>query len=94
MAKTLRLQAFSCGQAESVARFRAMNLAFLAVTTLLAGGGLISLLVWLLILALVIYVVFLVIGMLPLPAPAKQIITVILAIIFLLVILGHLGVAL
>ncbi len=66
--------------------------ALLLATSLLAGGGLISFLVWLLILALVIYVVFLVLGMLPLPAPAKQIITVILAIIFLLVLLSHLGV--
>lgn len=31
--------------------------------------------------------------MLPLPAPAKQIITVILAIIFLLILLSHLGIA-
>lgn len=47
---------------------------------------------WLLILSLVIYVVFLILGMLPLPGPAKQIITIILALIFLLVLLGHLGI--
>lgn len=59
-----------------------------------SGGGLVSLLIWLLVLALVLWAVFLVLGMLPLPAPVKQIATVILAIIFLLVLLQHLGVAL
>ncbi len=66
-------------------------LALIIAGAVLSGSGLISLLVWLLILALVIYVVFLVLGMLPLPEPAKRIVTVILAIIFLLVLLQHLG---
>lgn len=52
----------------------------------------INLLVGLLILALVIYCVFLVVGMLPLPEPAKQIVVIILAIIFLLVLLRQLGI--
>lgn len=66
---------------------------FLAVTTL-AGGSLISLLVWLLILALVLWAVFAVLGMIPLPGHVRQIVTIILAIIFLLVLLQHLGFAL
>ena len=64
----------------------------LAVT--LTTGGLIPLLVWLLILALVIYVVFLVLGMIPIPEPAKKIVTIILGIIFLLILLQKLGLAL
>jgi hypothetical protein len=60
----------------------------------LSGTGLVSLLVWLLILALLIYVVFLILGMLPLPEPAKRIVGIILSIIFLLVVLNHLGFAL
>lgn len=67
-----------------------MNLFLLALAPL-AGTGLISLLVWLLILALVIWCVFIVLGMIPLPNPIRQIITVILALIFLLVLLSHLG---
>lgn len=66
----------------------------LAAGLILGSGGLISLLIWLLILSLVIWVVFMVLGMIPLPAPARNIVTVILAIIFLLVLLGHLGVVL
>lgn len=71
-----------------------MNTLFLAstVVTGFAAGGLISLLVWLLIAALVIWCVYLVIGMLPLPAPIKQIVCVILGLIFLLIILSHLGI--
>lgn len=51
----------------------------------------IELLIWLLILALIVYVVFLILGMLPLPYPARQIVTLILAIIFLLVLLERIG---
>lgn len=68
-----------------------MNSILLAVA--LSASGLVPLLIWLLVLALVIYVVFLVLGMLPLPGPAKQIITIILAVIFLLVLLQHLGIS-
>ena len=64
-------------------------LAILAVT--LGSSGLVSLLIWLLVLCLVIYVVFLILGMLPIPEPAKKIVTIILAVIFLLVLLQHLG---
>lgn len=51
----------------------------------------ISLLLWLLVLALVIYVVYLIVGMLPLPSPAKQIVTLILAVVFLIILLQRLG---
>lgn len=71
-----------------------MNALLLSTAVILGGGSLVGLLIWLLILALVIYCVFLVLGMLPLPEPAKRIVTVILAIIFLLVLLQHLGIAL
>lgn len=57
----------------------------------LSSGGLIHLLIGLLCLAVVIYVVYLILGMLPLPAPAKQIISLILSLIFLLVLLSYLG---
>lgn len=62
----------------------------LAVSTL-GGTSLISLLIWLLILACVIYIVFLILGMLPIPAQVKTIITVILGLIFLLVLVERLG---
>ena len=51
-----------------------------------------NLLIGLLVLALVIYVVFLIVGMLPLPEPAKHIVTLILAVVFLIILLQKLGV--
>ena len=57
----------------------------LATLVLLAQtGGLISLLIWLLVLAVVVYLIFLVIGMLPIPEPIKTVITVVIALILLL----------
>ncbi len=53
-----------------------------------------ELLVWLLVMALVIYVVHLVIGMLALPAPVRTIVLLIVAVVFLLLILRKLGVVL
>ncbi len=52
----------------------------------------ISLLIGLLILALVVYVAFLIVGMLPLPGPVKQIVVIILALVFLLMLLQRLGI--
>lgn len=72
-------------------RFSSMNSILLAVA--LYASGLVPLLIWLLVLALVVWAVFLVLGMLPLPQPSKQIITIILAVIFLLVLLQHLGIS-
>lgn len=51
-----------------------------------------NLLIGLLILALIIYVVYLIVGMLPLPEPAKQIVMLILAVIFLIILLQKLGI--
>jgi hypothetical protein len=53
--------------------------------------GLLNLLVWLAVLALVIYVVYLVVGMLPLPAPVGTIVCLVLAVVFLVVILRKTG---
>ena len=60
----------------------------------LSVAGIVPLLVWLLILAIVIYVFFLVLGMLPIPAPIKTIATLIIALVFLVILFGHLGIAL
>jgi hypothetical protein len=57
-----------------------------------AAGGLVSLLIWLLVFALCVYVVYLILGMLPIPEPAKQIVCLVLAIILLLVMLQRLGI--
>ena len=64
------------------------------MTVLLAaaeGAGLISLLIWLIVLAVVVWLLFLIVGMLPLPEPIKTIITVVIALILLLVIVQRLG---
>ena len=57
----------------------------------LAAGGLVGLLIWLLVFALVIYVVYLVLGLLPIPPTIKQIVCLILGVIFLIVLLQQLG---
>ncbi len=67
-----------------------MNTLLLAAAAV-SMGGLINFLVWLLVAALVIWVVFLVLGMLPLPPQVRTIISVILAIVFLHFILSRLG---
>ena len=54
----------------------------------------IALLVWFLVAAIVIYVVNLVVGMLALPREVKIIAMLIVGVIFLLIILQHLGVPL
>lgn len=56
------------------------------------SASLIHLLIGLLVLAIVIYVVYLVLGMLPFPQPVKTIISLILALGFLLVLLSYLGI--
>ena len=55
------------------------------------GAGLINLLIWLIVLAVVVWLLFLIIGMLPLPEPIRTIITVVIALILLLVIVQRLG---
>lgn len=53
----------------------------------IATNSIVSLLIWLLIFAIVIYVVFLVVGMLPFPPNIQRIVTIIIALIGLLLIL-------
>jgi hypothetical protein len=47
----------------------------------------IGLLIWLLIFALIVWVAYYILGMLPIPEPPKMIITIVLAIIFLIILL-------
>jgi putative effector of murein hydrolase LrgA (UPF0299 family) len=56
------------------------------------ANGLIRLLVGLLILALVVWVAYMILGFLPLPYPAKEIACLILAVVFLVVLLKKLDV--
>lgn len=63
----------------------------LAVTV--GTGGLIPLLIGLLVLAIIAYCIFLVVGMLPLPSPIKQLAVIIISLILLLVLLSKLGYA-
>lgn len=63
----------------------------LALIAAVEGSGLISLLIWLIVLAVVVWLLFLIIGMLPLPEPIRTIITVVIALILLLVIVQRLG---
>jgi uncharacterized membrane protein len=55
-------------------------------------NGLIRLLVGLLVLALVVYVAYLILALLPLPYPVKEIACLILAVVFLVVLLKKLDV--
>lgn len=59
----------------------------------LAAGGLVSFLVYLLILAIVIYVVVLVLNMIPLPQPVKTIALLIIGLVALIFLLHALGIA-
>ena len=52
----------------------------------------VSLLIWLLVAGIVIYVIHLIVGMLALPAQVKTIVLIIVALVFLIVILRMLGV--
>jgi hypothetical protein len=67
-----------------------MTLALLLAETV-AASGLISLLIWLLVLAAVVYCLFLLLNMLPIPEPFRTIIVVIIALVLLLVIVQRLG---
>jgi hypothetical protein len=71
-----------------------MNALFATLLFLLAAAetsGLISLLIWLVVLAGVIWILFLILGMFPLPEPIRTIIVVVAALIILLVIVNRLG---
>lgn len=62
------------------------------IIALLSTAALIHFAIWLLVLAIVIYIVYLVLGMLPIPAPIKSIVCLVVGLIFLLVILSQLGI--
>ena len=62
-----------------------------AVLAAAEAAGLISLLIWLLVFALIIWVVYLILGLLPLNAQIKQIICVVLGIVFLIILLERMG---
>jgi hypothetical protein len=63
----------------------------IAATEVVGGYSLISVLIWLLIFAVVVYLVFLILGMLPLPEPIRTVITIVVALILLLVLLQRIG---
>jgi hypothetical protein len=57
----------------------------------LETAGLVSLLIWLLVFAVVIYVLYLILGMLPIPEPVKTILLCVVGIILLIVLVQRLG---
>jgi hypothetical protein len=64
---------------------------FLAAAETVGATSLISVLIWLLVLAVVVYVIWLILNMLPLPEPIRTIILCILGLVLLLVIVQRLG---
>jgi hypothetical protein len=52
----------------------------------------ISLLIWLLVFCVVLYLVYWILGQTPLPQPIRNIVLIIIAIIAILVLLGHVGI--
>jgi hypothetical protein len=67
--------------------------AFSACAALLAiaTGSLISVLIWLLVFLVVCYLIFVVINLMPLEQPWKNIITIVVCLILLLVLVSQLG---
>jgi hypothetical protein len=63
----------------------------LALIALAEGAGLISLLIWLLVLCVVIYLLFFILGHLALPEPIRTVIVVVVALILLLFLVNRLG---
>ena len=68
-----------------------MNTLLLAVETIVAGPSLITVLIWLLVFALVVYLVFLIVSYMPLPEPFKAVFVCVVGIILLLVLLAKFG---
>jgi hypothetical protein len=60
-------------------------------TLILAAVPLINLLIWLLVFLVICYLVFLLIGLLPIDEPWKRIITIVVVLILLLVLIQQLG---
>ena len=67
------------------------TLLLLAIETLVAGPSLITILIWLLVFALVVYLVFLIVNYMPIPEPFKTVIVCVVGIILLLVLLQKFG---
>ena len=63
----------------------------LAAAETVGATSLISVLIWLLVLAVVVYVIWLILNMLPLPEPIRTIILCVLGLVLLLVIVQRLG---
>ena len=63
----------------------------LAAAETVGATSLISVLIWLLVLAVVCYIIWLILNMLPLPEPIRTIILCILGLVLLLVIVQRLG---
>lgn len=57
------------------------------------AGGLISFLVTLIVMGIVIYAVYLVLNMLPLPQPIKTLVYLVIAVIFLVMLLSATGIS-
>jgi hypothetical protein len=68
-----------------------MNTLLLAATEIVGGAGLISVLIWLLIFLVVCYIVYLILGHMPIPDPWKTVILLIVGLILLLILLSHFG---
>jgi hypothetical protein len=51
----------------------------------------IELLIWFIVFAVIVWLVFFILGQLPIPAPIKTVVTVVFALIFLLILISHFG---
>lgn len=69
-----------------------MTTLLLAAAETMGGASLISILVWLLVFGIIVYAVFLVLGMLPLPQPIKTIIVLLIAVVMVIWLLARLGI--
>jgi hypothetical protein len=63
----------------------------LAAVETVGATSLIAILIWLLVLAVVVYLIWLIISMLPLPEPIRTVILGIIALVLLLIVISKLG---
>jgi hypothetical protein len=63
----------------------------LAATEIVGGVSLISILIWLLVFLIVCYIVYLILGHMPIPDPWKTVILCIVGLILLLILLSRFG---
>jgi hypothetical protein len=68
-----------------------MNTLLLLAAELIGGPSLIAVLIWLLVFLVVVYIVYLILGHMPIPEPWKTVILLIVGLILLLVLLSHFG---